>query len=79
MIFTLVCWNCEAVAHIESAHPPQFAVELVAMASAAKWIGVIDWNRGRSLVFCSEQCRDSCRKKDGSFRLRRLKMKGGER
>jgi len=67
---TLICWSCGAKKHGSVARLPEFAFEVAAMADAAGWMGCFDLNRGRTLVFCGEKCRDTQITKAGLFRAR---------
>ncbi len=73
---TLVCWQCGARKGIRVEAPPQFAMELAVMANDAGWKGVLDLNRHRSLVFCSDDCRKKALKKDGTYRKRPARPNG---
>jgi hypothetical protein len=66
----LRCWACSRTVEIETAGPPQFAFEVAGWAKSVGWIGVIDHQYSRSLVFCSQACLDLCKTKRGTLRLR---------
>lgn len=66
----LRCWACGKEIKVGVDAPPQFAVDLVKLAQAAGWVGVIDMDHLRSLVFCSLDCVHSAQTKRGSFRRR---------
>ena len=66
----LRCWACGQTVEIETAGPPQFAFELAGWAKDVGWIGVLDMEHSRSLVFCSQGCVDAAKTKRGTFRLR---------
>jgi hypothetical protein len=66
---TLVCWTCGRKKAIETDGPPQLAVQLVSWAIDVGWLGTIDMDHNRGLVFCSEDCRDAAKTKTGSFRI----------
>lgn len=69
-IATLVCWHCGEEASIEIPRQPQFAFEVAQMANHIGWVGAIDMNRHRTLVFCSEECSEAEKTKAGNYRLR---------
>ena len=64
---TLKCWTCGKEKSVDVEYPPDFAFELAGYAQKAKWLGVIDMDNHRSLVFCSNECMKKALKKDGSF------------
>ena len=70
MNLTLVCWSCGEKLAIEVNRAPAFAFELASLATQAGWIGVIDLEHYRSLVFCCKDHETREIKKNGSFRLR---------
>lgn len=76
-IVTLKCWACGKTVDIETNGPPQFAYEVACWADDVGWRGVLDLEHSRSLVFCSDGCRDGSKKKDGSYRLRPKKKVEG--
>jgi len=67
---TLVCWSCGAEKEIEVAGSPSFAFEVAGWAQDAGWKGIIDFQRGRSLVFCSAKCLQDQTTKSGTLRAR---------
>jgi hypothetical protein len=69
-VCSLKCWSCGKTKPIETAGPPQFAHELVSWANQVGWTGVFDWNRHRTMVFCSDECVDAAKTKTGAFRAR---------
>lgn len=71
MLCSLSCWTCHKHIDIEVQGPPQFAFELAGWADNVGWIGVIDLRRGRSLVFCSDECQSKALTKAGYFRAKR--------
>jgi hypothetical protein len=71
MLATLSCWTCYQTVNIEVMGPPMFAFELVGWAKDVGWIGSIDMQRSRSLVFCSQECQCKALTKTGRFRARR--------
>lgn len=71
---TLVCWNCGKKYYGQINQPLQFAFELADIANQAGLFGAFDFNYGRTLVFCNEECANNQKKKDGSFRLRPKKL-----
>lgn len=66
----LVCWSCGKSTPIWISAAPTFAFEVASWAKNVGWVGVIDTEHSRSLVFCSTDCSDAQRRKDGRFRLR---------
>lgn len=66
----LVCWGCGAKREVDLPHEPQFAFELVGWAQKAGMVGYFDMNRGRALIFCSEDHAKAQMTKGGVFRLR---------
>ncbi len=67
---SLRCWACGKTVDIDTEGPPRFAFELAGWAQDIGWIGVMDYARNRSLVFCSQPCLDLCKTKRGTIRLR---------
>jgi hypothetical protein len=66
----LVCWTCGKGMDIEVAEPPAFAFVVAEWARQVGWVGVSDVYNSRVLVFCSHDCVNMAKKKDGSFRVR---------
>ena len=68
---TLVCWTCGRKSDLlEVDRQPGFAVEVAQIASHVKWLPLFDFDRGRLLIFCSTDCGENARLKDGRYRLR---------
>ena len=67
---TLVCWSCKAEKQIEVAAPPMFAFEVAGWAQDVGWKGVVDIQHGRSVVFCSDECKAHQTTKAGTLRAR---------
>lgn len=65
---TLKCWQCGDEQHGVVNREIRFAFELAQIANQAGWIGKLDMNRGRALVFCSHGCCDAARNVDGTFK-----------
>ena len=70
-VITLDCWTCRGKITGEANRHPQFAVELAQMAEQVGWIGHIDIQRGKVLVFCCDSCLAAARTKSGQIRARR--------
>lgn len=68
---TLSCWCCGKSKHGQVEQLPTFSFEVVELAKQAGFIGVIDMENKRSIVFCSTSCADKCKKKNGSFKKKR--------
>lgn len=47
-----------------------FGFELYNIANNAGMLGCIDFNRGRTLIFCNNQCMDAHKTKKGTIRVR---------
>lgn len=47
-----------------------FGFELYNIANNAGMLGCIDLNRGRTLIFCNDQCMDAHKTKKGTIRVR---------
>jgi hypothetical protein len=67
-VVTLKCWGCGAEKHVGVSRP--FAFELVMAAESVGMVGKLDFERQRTLVFCSDDCADKQRTKGGRFRMR---------
>jgi hypothetical protein len=67
---SLACWVCGKTVEIEVFAPPQFAFEVAGWAKDIGWVGVLDIDHGRSLVFCSNDCCEKAKTKRGAFRAR---------
>lgn len=67
---TLVCWTCNAATHGEVEALPSLGVELVNIAQQAGLTAVIDYDRGRVLIFCNEPCMRRALTKSGRWRVR---------
>jgi hypothetical protein len=67
---TLVCWACGKKHSVVMTREPQFAFELALGATDVGWVGCLDLDHDRTLVFCSNRCRDSQVTKRGLFRAR---------
>jgi hypothetical protein len=52
---------------------PQFGFELAGIAGDAGWVGVVDTDHSRVLVFCSDACLNKAKTKRGTIRLRPVK------
>lgn len=72
MIAALVCWSCGERREIEVEREPRFAYEVASWANDVGWVGILDMERSRSLVFCSDACLNRQRTKDGRIRVRPL-------
>ena len=66
----LMCWTCGKTKPIVTDGPPKFALDLLVWAKEAGWVGAMDFEHSRTLVFCCDDCRKRAIKKDGTFRLR---------
>lgn len=78
---SLKCWTCGDTVNIATDGPPRFAFEIANWANQIGWIGDIDLNQGRSLVFCSESCRCKAVTKNGTYKARppkRMKNEAAE-
>lgn len=71
--FALRCWCCRKEQGV-SGPKPQFGFELAFIAQKIGWVGVVEHQRGRALVFCSNECLERCKTKKGGLRLRPPKI-----
>ena len=67
---SLACWTCGKTAAIKVSARPQFAFEVAGWAKDIGWLGVLDMDHSRSLVFCSHECCEKAKTKRGTFRAR---------
>ena len=70
-VLTLDCWTCREKITGEANRHPQFAFELAQMADQIGWIGHIDIQHNRALVFCCHSCLAAARTQSGHIRIRR--------
>jgi hypothetical protein len=80
--FTLVCWSCSNKVFVSGVRHPQYAMDLVVITNKVGWVGVIDLNRSRTLVFCSDECKKAAKTKKGWYRkysprLRQRRIENG--
>ena len=69
-IITLQCFHCGKEKTIEINENITFAFQLACIANQAGMYGHIDFNRGRTLVFCNEECMNAHKTKRGTIRVR---------
>lgn len=65
---SLVCWTCGKRQEIKVDHPPEFAFQIAKWAKDIGWIGILDFENSRSLIFCSERCCENAKTKKGAFK-----------
>ena len=70
-VITLDCWTCREKITGEANRHPQFAFELIQMAEQVGWIGRIDIQRCKALMFCCDSCLSAARTKSGLIRAKR--------
>lgn len=73
MKIALKCCTCGSEKEVEVMNLPQFGFELAKMAQDSGWKGAIDFNYGRVLVFCGEDCYKAQLTKAGTIRKRLLR------
>lgn len=66
----LKCFNCGKEKTVYIIRPLSFAFELVDIANESGMLGVFDFNRNRSLVFCDKDCYNASLTKKGALRYR---------
>ena len=71
----LVCWVCGDHVTVETPGPPTWVGELASWARQVGWSVGQDWDRNRTLIFCSEECLDRAFTRRGAFRVRPPKRK----
>ena len=74
MTIGLVCWSCGRGTPIEVDQPPRLACEVASWANDVGWIGFLDMEHSRALVFCSRECFERQKTKRGTLRLRPVKV-----
>jgi hypothetical protein len=73
--FNLICWSgCGKTQGVNGPHPT-LGLDISEATQAVSWKSIFDMDRGRVLVFCSDECVQKAMKKDGSIRLRMPKKK----
>lgn len=66
----LVCYTCGKSKTVSFTGTLQFGFELADIANDAGMLGVFDWNRNRTLVFCDDECCEKAVTKAGTYRAR---------
>lgn len=69
-IITLKCFHCGKEKDVLIDGQITFGFELYNIANKAGMLGCIDLNRGRTLIFCNDQCMNAHKTKKGSIRVR---------
>lgn len=69
-IITLRCFYCGKTKNVIISGKISFSFELYDIANKAGMLGVFDWNRKRSLVFCDEKCKNAHLTKKGFIKVR---------
>ncbi len=69
---TLSCFNskCDKTITFQINRLPKYSFDLVNIAQKVGWIGEFDFCRRRSIVFCSKECEEAAKTKNGNYKLR---------
>ena len=69
----LKCCTCGKTEPVTVEHKPECSFEFYKIVQDAKWTPVLDLNFGRTLCFCSLECRDMQMTKKGYIRKHLIK------
>lgn len=64
----LKCNKCKKTKTVEVSQLPKNTKELLNLADDNDFIGVVDFYYFRSLIFCSDECCNASKKKNGDFK-----------
>ncbi len=69
---TLTCFNskCNKAITFQINRLPEFGIDLMNIAEKVGWNSALDLPHSRTLVFCSKECNDGAKTKNGNYRLK---------
>jgi hypothetical protein len=65
--YYLRCWHCKASLVVYTSELPQDPLTVADDADLHGWLSVVDMPHTRVLVFCSKECKEEVKLKDGSY------------
>lgn len=68
----LVCYTCGKSKTVLVSKAPRFGFEVENIANDAGMLGMFDWNRNRTLIFCDDECCEKALTKAGTYRAKPL-------